>query len=116
VVLALLVIGACGSALPAPPFLEEPTNGSALLGQGAELRCRTQVGVAAQWARGGLLLGATPTRAHPRYRLVGDPRKGEHHLRISAVTLEDDDVFQCQAGEGNHTRPRPSRPAQLSVI
>ncbi|XP_062368314.1 nephrin-like [Cinclus cinclus] len=112
-VLTLLVIGGKGSSLPAPPFLEEPTNGSAALGQGAELRCRARVGVAVQWARGGLLLGVTPTRAHPRYRLVGDPRKGEHHLRIDHVTLEDDDVFQCQAGEGNGTRA--SRPAQLSL-
>ncbi|XP_058684337.1 nephrin-like [Poecile atricapillus] len=114
--LALAIIGASGSAPPAPPFLEEPTNSSAALGEGAELRCLTQVGVAVQWARGGLLLGATPTQTHPRYRLAGDPRRGEHHLRIRPVTLEDDDVFQCQAGEGNGTRPRPSRPAQLSVL
>ncbi|XP_041281100.1 nephrin-like, partial [Onychostruthus taczanowskii] len=92
----------------------EPANGSALLGEGAELRCRARVGVAVQWSRGGLMLGATPTRAHPRYRLAGDPARGEHHLRIRPVTLEDDDVFTCQAGEGNGTRS--SRPAQLSVL
>ncbi|XP_059693486.1 nephrin-like [Haemorhous mexicanus] len=85
-----------------------------MLGEGAELRCQVQVGVAVQWSRGGLMLGATPTRAHPRYRLVGDPAKGEHHLRIRPVTLEDDDVFTCQAGEGSESRA--SRPAQLSVL
>ncbi|OWK49547.1 Nephrin [Lonchura striata] len=97
---------------PAPPFLEEPANGSAVLGEGAELRCRVRVGVAVQWARAGLLLGAPPTRAHPRYRLAGDPEKGEHHLRIRPVALEDDGAFSCQAGQGNGTRG--SRPALLS--
>ncbi|CAN8178926.1 unnamed protein product, partial [Coccothraustes coccothraustes] len=92
----------------------EPANHSVLLGEGAELRCQVRVGVAVQWSRGGLMLGATPTRAHPRYRLVGDPAKGEHHLRIRPVTLEDDDVFTCQAGEGRESRA--SRPAQLSVL
>ncbi|XP_056366045.1 nephrin [Oenanthe melanoleuca] len=109
VVLALVVIGGKGS-----PFLEEPANQSAALGAGAELRCRARVGVALQWARGGLLLGAPPTRAHPRYRVGGDSARGEQHLRIRPVALEDDDVFTCQAGEGNGTRA--SRPAQLSVL
>ncbi|XP_072776858.1 nephrin, partial [Taeniopygia guttata] len=115
-VLTLAVIGSCGPAppAPAPPFLEEPANGSALLGEGAELRCRARVGVAVQWARGGLLLGATPTRAHPRYRLAGDPQRGEHHLRIRPVALEDDAAFTCQAGEGNRTHS--TRPALLSVL
>ncbi|XP_032940328.1 nephrin [Catharus ustulatus] len=118
-VLALVVIGGNGS-----PFLEEPANQSVALGEGAELRCRARVGVAVQWAREGLLLGAPPTRAHPRYRLAGDPLKvgvsprvgvspGEHHLRIRPVTLEDDAEFQCQAGEGNGTRA--SRPALLTL-
>ncbi|XP_059347409.1 nephrin [Ammospiza nelsoni] len=117
VVLVLAAIGSCGvkgSAPLAPPFLEEPANQSVLLGEEAELRCRARVGVAVQWSRGGLMLGATPTRAHPRYRLVGDPAKGEHHLRIRPVTLEDDDAFSCQAGEGSGSRA--SRTAQISVL
>ena len=64
------------SSTAAPPFLEEPSNGSVVLGKEAELRCAVRGGVAVQWARGGLLLGALPGPAHPRYRLVGDPRKG----------------------------------------
>lgn len=46
------------------------------MGKEAELRCAVRGGVAVQWARGGLLLGALPSPAHPRYRLVGDPGKG----------------------------------------
>ncbi|CAG0891780.1 unnamed protein product [Darwinula stevensoni] len=34
--------------------------------------------------------------AYPRYRVVGDASKGEHHLQISDVRLEDDAVFECQ--------------------
>ncbi|XP_066843109.1 LOW QUALITY PROTEIN: nephrin [Anser cygnoides] len=108
--LALLLAG----VKAAPPFVEEPSNGSAALGAEAELRCAVRGGGAVQWARGGLLLGAPPGPAHPRYRLVGDPRKGEHHLRIVGVGLEDDDVFQCQVGAGNGTTG--SRPAQLRVL
>ncbi|XP_071656660.1 nephrin isoform X2 [Patagioenas fasciata] len=98
------------------PFLEEPTNGSAVLGGGAELRCAVRGGGAVQWARDGLLLGQLPGPAHPRYRLAGDPRKGQHHLVISGVSLDDDAEFQCQVGEGNGTAPRGSRPAQLTVL
>ncbi|XP_075345648.1 nephrin, partial [Mycteria americana] len=57
------------------PSWREPTNGSAVLGTEAELRCVVRGGGAVQWARGGLLVGTPPTAAHPRYRLVGDPRQ-----------------------------------------
>ncbi|KAM9510495.1 LOW QUALITY PROTEIN: nephrin [Guaruba guarouba] len=110
---ALLVAVVTASATP---FAEEPTNGSAALGGEAELRCAVRGGGAAQWARDGLLLGATPSR-HPRYRLAGDPRRGQYHLRIRGVQLEDDATFECQAGGGNGTEPpRASRPAQLRVL
>ncbi|XP_069738861.1 LOW QUALITY PROTEIN: nephrin [Phaenicophaeus curvirostris] len=110
VVLALLLLGVRGD------FAEEPGNVSAPLGGGVTLRCASLGGGTAQWARGGLLLGALPAPPHPRYRPQGDPHKGEHHLRIEPVTLEDDATFVCQVGEGNGTRPRASRPAQLSVL
>ncbi|KAM9260137.1 nephrin-like [Morus bassanus] len=115
VVLVLLLAKVTAGTL-ATPFLEEPTNGSAVLGAEAELRCTVRGGGAVQWARGGLLLGTPPTPAHPRYRLAGDPRRGQHHLRIRGVTLDDDDVFECQVGEGNGTEPRASRPALLTVL
>ncbi|XP_033929421.1 nephrin [Melopsittacus undulatus] len=110
--LALLVAG-----VTATPFVEEPTNGSAALGGEAELRCAVRGGVAAQWARDGLLLGAPPTAAHPRYRLAGDQTRGQYHLRIRGVQLEDDATFECQAGGGNGSSPpRASRPVQLRVM
>ncbi|XP_061228042.1 nephrin [Neopsephotus bourkii] len=112
--LALLVAGVTASATP---FVEEPTNGSVVLGGEAELRCVVRGGVVAQWARDGLLLGAPPTAAHPRYRLAGDPQRGQYHLRIKGVELEDDAAFECQAGGGNGTGPpRASRSARLRVM
>lgn len=42
------------------------------------------------------------------------PPPGEHHLRITAARLEDDGVWQCQAGGGNGTAG--SRPALLTVM
>ncbi|XP_069630717.1 nephrin isoform X1 [Haliaeetus albicilla] len=115
VVLALLLAGVKADSA-APPFLEEPTNGSAVLGSEAELRCAVRGGGAVQWARGGLLLGTPPSPAHPRYRLAGDPQQGQHHLRIAGVRLEDDDVFECQVAGGDGAPPRASRPALLTVL
>ncbi|KAM9603005.1 LOW QUALITY PROTEIN: nephrin [Morphnus guianensis] len=114
-VLALLLAGVTAGAA-APPFVEEPTNGSVVLGSEAELRCAVRGGGAVQWARGGLLLGTPPTPAHPRYRLAGDPQQGQHHLRIAGVRLEDDDVFECQVAGGDGAPPQASRPALLTVL
>lgn len=35
---------------------------------------------------------------YPRYRYAGDAAKGEHHLVIKGVTLQDDGEYQCQVG------------------
>ncbi|KAK7071397.1 hypothetical protein SK128_022040 [Halocaridina rubra] len=35
---------------------------------------------------------------YPRYSYFGDADKGEHHLIIKGVTLEDDGEYQCQVG------------------
>lgn len=35
---------------------------------------------------------------YPRYRYAGDGAKGEHHLVIKGVTLQDDGEYQCQVG------------------
>ncbi|XP_042866258.1 nephrin-like [Penaeus japonicus] len=42
---------------------------------------------------------------YPRYRYAGDPSKGEHHLVIKGVTLQDDGEYQCQVGPTADTRP-----------
>ncbi|XP_068785567.1 nephrin [Struthio camelus] len=113
----LLLLGGVTGGVASPGFLEEPSNRSAGLGEEAELRCVVGPGGGAvQWAKDGLLLGAPPTAAFPRYRLAGDPRRGEHHLRIAGVTLEDDGAFECQLGAANGTGPRASRPALLTVL
>ncbi|XP_047498558.1 kin of IRRE-like protein 2 [Penaeus chinensis] len=35
---------------------------------------------------------------YPRYKYAGDGAKGEHHLVIKGVTLQDDGEYQCQVG------------------
>ncbi|KAM8793647.1 nephrin [Eudromia elegans] len=113
----VLLVGGATVGVASPVFLEEPSNRSVVLGEGVELRCRVAPGGGAvQWAREGLLLGAPPSPAFPRYRLAGDPRRGEHHLRIAGVALEDDGAFECQAGGANGTGARASRPGVLSVL
>ena len=59
------------------------------MGKEAELRCAVRGGVAVQWARGGLLLGALPSPAHPRYRLVGDPGKGAEGAGLKGEERRD---------------------------
>lgn len=59
------------------------------MGKEAELRCAVRGGVAVQWARGGLLLGALPSPAHPRYRLVGDPGKGAEGAGLKGEKRRD---------------------------
>ncbi|XP_068855401.1 nephrin, partial [Aphelocoma coerulescens] len=101
--LALTLLGGAGSAPEvAPPFLEQPANGSAALGAGAELRCRVRVGVAVQWARGGLLLGATPTRATLATDWLETPQKGSRTTTSSS------------ARRGRGTAAGPERPGPPS--
>lgn len=54
-------------------------NVTAVEGTEVELRCGVSApGSAVQWAKDGLLLGPDPRiPGFPRYRLEGDPAKGE---------------------------------------
>ncbi|XP_066981573.1 nephrin-like [Macrobrachium rosenbergii] len=53
----------------------------------------------AQWTKDGFALGfERHVPGYPRYSYSGDPSKGEHHLIIKGVTLEDDGEYQCQVG------------------
>ncbi|TRY66902.1 hypothetical protein DNTS_029328, partial [Danionella cerebrum] len=49
-----------------------------------------------QWVKDGLLLG--PQRllpGYPRYSMTGEQQKGQYHLQIRDVTLEDDASYEC---------------------
>ncbi|XP_069983599.1 nephrin-like [Penaeus vannamei] len=53
----------------------------------------------AQWTKDGFALGFDrDVPGYPRYRYAGDAAKGEHHLVIKGVTLQDDGEYQCQVG------------------
>uniref|UniRef100_A0A287DF39 NPHS1 adhesion molecule, nephrin n=1 Tax=Ictidomys tridecemlineatus TaxID=43179 RepID=A0A287DF39_ICTTR len=73
-------------------------NLTAVEGATVELRCGvTAPGSVVQWAKDGLLLGPDPgIPGFPRYRLKGDPAKGEFHLHIEACDLSDDAEYECQ--------------------
>ncbi|XP_064078820.1 nephrin-like isoform X1 [Macrobrachium nipponense] len=53
----------------------------------------------AQWTKDGFALGfERDVPGYPRYSYSGDSEKGEHHLVIHGITLEDDGEYQCQVG------------------
>ncbi|XP_071534279.1 nephrin-like isoform X2 [Panulirus ornatus] len=52
-----------------------------------------------QWTKDGFALGfEREVPGYPRYHYLGDGSKGEHHLVIKGVTLQDDGEYQCQVG------------------
>ncbi|XP_068250646.1 kin of IRRE-like protein 2 [Palaemon carinicauda] len=52
-----------------------------------------------QWTKDGFALGfERDVQGYPRYLYSGDSSKGEHHLVIHGITLEDDGEYQCQVG------------------
>ncbi|XP_047453827.1 nephrin [Mugil cephalus] len=71
------------------------------MGATAVLKCEVlRASGTVQWVRDGLLLG--PQRSlpgFPRYSMIGDPKRGQYHLQIEKAQLEDDALYQCQAGQ-----------------
>ncbi|XP_026137863.1 nephrin-like [Carassius auratus] len=68
------------------------------------------------WVKDGLLLG--PQRSlpgYPRYSMTGDEQKGQYHLQILNVSLEDDGPYECQVGRSVSSRAIVSRTAWLNV-
>lgn len=54
---------------------------------------------------------------YKRYRMTGSNSDGEYNLEIQNVSVEDDDVYECQILWGNKENPAQiSAPAYLSVI
>ena len=40
---------------------------------------------------------------YPRYKYLGTPSLGEHHLFIQGVSLKEDGEYQCQVGPTPHS-------------
>ncbi|XP_026235887.1 nephrin isoform X2 [Urocitellus parryii] len=99
--MGLLTTGLAQLPIPASAprgFWALSENLTAVEGATVELRCGvTAPGSVVQWAKDGLLLGPNPgIPGFPRYRLKGDPAKGEFHLHIEACDLSDDAEYECQ--------------------
>ncbi|XP_034553954.1 nephrin [Notolabrus celidotus] len=81
-------------------FRSEPRNLTVRMGATAVLRCEVlRASGTVQWVKDGLLLG--PQRSlpgFPRYSMIGNPKRGQFHLQIEKAELDDDALFECQAG------------------
>ncbi|XP_072317579.1 nephrin [Eucyclogobius newberryi] len=126
----------CGSALPVKAhniscqdqviaragaqqvFRSEPRNLTVRMGATAVLRCEVlRASGTVQWVKDGLLLG--PERSlpgFPRYSMIGNLRRGQYHLQIDNVQLDDDAIFNCQAGRSESSEPIISNLAWLDVL
>ncbi|GAB5582151.1 nephrin isoform X3 [Prionailurus iriomotensis] len=118
--LGLLTTGLAHLPLPASTprgFWALPENLTVVEGATAELRCGVSApGSAVQWAKDGLLLGPDPRiPSFPRYRLEGDPDRGEFHLHIEACDLSDDAEYECQVGR-SETGPELVSPRVILTI
>ncbi|XP_047498515.1 nephrin-like [Penaeus chinensis] len=95
-----LFVVLCGVTAEEQMFLVTPKSVQVKAGDDVFFRCvvRNQQGNA-QWTKDGFALGFSRTvPGYPRYRYAGDSVKGEHHLIIKGVTLQDDGEYQCQVG------------------
>ncbi|NP_001035777.1 nephrin precursor [Danio rerio] len=105
--------GVCGQQA----FKTEPRNVTVRAGATALLKCEVlRASGAVQWVKDGLLL--RPLRSlpgYPRYSMTGDQKKGQYHLQILDVTLEDDGPYECQVGRSESSRPIVSRTVWLNV-
>uniref|UniRef100_A0A2K5YY55 NPHS1 adhesion molecule, nephrin n=1 Tax=Mandrillus leucophaeus TaxID=9568 RepID=A0A2K5YY55_MANLE len=119
--LGLLTEGLAQLAIPASVprgFWALPENLTVVEGASVELRCGVSTpGSAVQWAKDGLLLGPDPRiPGFPRYRLEGDPARGEFHLHIEACDLSDDAEYECQVGRSEMGPELVSPRVILSVL
>ncbi|XP_034494146.1 nephrin isoform X4 [Ailuropoda melanoleuca] len=118
--MGLLTTGLAQLPLPASAprgFWALPENLTVVEGATAELRCGVSApGSVVQWAKDGLLLGPDPRiPSFPRYRLEGDPTRGEFHLHIEACDLSDDAEYECQVGR-SETGPELVSPRVILSI
>ncbi|XP_076137439.1 nephrin [Alosa pseudoharengus] len=115
----LCVICQCGvkSIQAQQAFLTQPRNVTVQAGAKAQLNCHVLRATGlVQWVKDGLLLG--PQRnlpGFPRYSIFGDERRGEYHLLIEDVALEDDAPYECQVGQSESSPAIISQTAWLNV-
>ncbi|CAN9514347.1 unnamed protein product [Ophioblennius macclurei] len=99
-------------------FRFEPRNLTARMGATAVLRCEVlRASGTVQWVKNGLLLG--PQRSlpgFPRYSMIGNPKRGQYHLQIEKVRLEDDASYECQAGPSETSKAIVSRTTRVTVL
>ncbi|KAM9310025.1 nephrin [Pholidichthys leucotaenia] len=99
-------------------FRSEPSNLTVPMGATAKLKCEVlRASGTVQWVKDGLLLG--PQRSlpgFPRYSMIGNPERGQYHLQIKNIQLEDDTVYECQAGQSETSDAIISTPAWITVL
>ncbi|XP_058269543.1 nephrin isoform X2 [Hemibagrus wyckioides] len=105
--------GVCGQQA----FKTEPRNVTVRAGATALLKCEVlRASGTVQWVKDGLLLG--PHRSlpgHPRYTMTGDENRGQYHLQIEDIRLEDDSPYECQVGRSETSHPIVSRTVWINV-
>ncbi|XP_060744670.1 nephrin [Tachysurus vachellii] len=105
--------GVCGQQA----FRTEPRNVTVRAGATALLKCEVlRASGTVQWVKDGLLLG--PHRSlpgHPRYTMTGDENRGQYHLQIEDVCLEDDSPYECQVGRSETSHPIISHTVWINV-
>ncbi|XP_028281852.1 nephrin [Parambassis ranga] len=99
-------------------FRTEPRNLTVRMGATAVLRCEVlRASGTVQWAKDGLLLG--PQRSlpgFPRYSMIGNPARGQYHLQIEKAQLDDDTLYECQAGPSESSDAIVSNTAWVNVL
>ncbi|KAF3839897.1 hypothetical protein F7725_018614 [Dissostichus mawsoni] len=99
-------------------FRTEPRNLTVRMGATAVLRCEVlRASGTVQWVKDGLLLG--PQRSLPgfeRYSMIGNPKRGQHHLQIEKTLLEDEASYECQAGRSDSSQAIISSTAWIFML
>ncbi|KAM7420569.1 hypothetical protein PAMA_015005 [Pampus argenteus] len=98
-------------------FRSEPRNLTVRMGATAVLRCEVlRASGTVQWVKDGLLLGPqSGLPGFPRYSMIGNPKRGQYHLKIENAQLEDDASFECQVSQSESSQAIISSPASVNL-
>lgn len=71
-----------------------------------------------QWVKDGFGLNTDRLidGIYPRYKIEGSVSKGEYNLRINNISIDDDDIFECQMQAAVNNPTRISNKAKLTVL